>query len=180
MQQEASDNNLNVSNKENIYKGRIINLVRELVKLPNGRKRWLEIIKHSGSVAIVPMISHAKVVLIRQYRHAVGDFIWEIPAGTLEKGETPLACARRETIEEIGFRARHMKKLISIILAPGYCNEVLHLFKATSLKPAEQKLDYDECLETKVVKLTTAIEMIYKGKIMDAKTIIGLFLVRNG
>jgi len=166
--------------KENIYSGRIINLFREIVKLPNGRTRSFEIIRHEGSVAIVPMISPDKVVLIRQYRPAAGGFIWEIPAGTLEKGETPLACARRETIEEIGFRARHMKKLVSFLLAPGYCNEVLHLFKATSLKPAEQKLDLDECLEAKIFKLNTAIEMIYTGKIMDAKTIIGLFLIRYG
>ena len=163
-----------------IYKGKIINLFRELVKLPNGRSRWLEIIRHGGSVAIVPMIARDKVVLIRQYRHAAGGFIWEIPAGTLEKGERPLACARRETIEEIGFRPGNMKKLVSFLLAPGYCNEVLHLFKATSLKPAKQKLDYDECLEAKVFKLNTAIEMIYNGKIMDAKTIIGLLFVAYG
>ena len=166
--------------KQNIYNGRIINLFREFVKLPNGRSRWLEIIKHGGSVAIVPMIRRDKVVLIRQYRHAAGGFIWEIPAGTLEKGERPLACARRETIEEIGFKARYMKKLVSFLLAPGYCNEVLHLFKATSLKPAKQKLDYDECLEVKIFKLNTAIEMIYKGKIIDAKSIIGLLFVAYG
>ena len=166
--------------KETIYNGRIINLFREQVTLPNGRTTWLEIIKHSGSVAIVPMISPDKVVLIRQYRHAAGGFIWEIPAGTFEKGERALTCARRETIEEIGFRAGRMKKLVSFLLAPGYCNEVLHLFKATSLIPAKQKLDHDECLTKKIFKLDTAIEMIYKGKIMDAKTIIGLFLVKYG
>lgn len=171
---------MKVFKRKNIYNGRVINVVRELVKLPNGRKRWLEIVEHSGSVAIVPMISAREVVLIRQYRHAAGGFIWEIPAGTLEKGETPLACARRETIEEIGFRARHMKKLIAIRPTPGFCNEVLHLFKATSLSRATQKLDYDECLKKRVFKLDAALDMIYNGKIMDAKTIIGLFLIKHG
>lgn len=166
--------------KENIYKGRIINLVREFVKLPNGRERWLEIVEHGGSVAVVPMISHDKVILLRQYRHAAGGFIWEIPAGTLEKGETPLACARREIAEETGFKAGNMKKLISIRPTPGYCNEVLHLFRAGSLTPGSQKLDFDECIETKVFKLDNAIRMVKSNRIMDAKTIIGLFFVRYG
>lgn len=164
--------------KENIYTGRIVNLTRELVKLPNGRKRWLEIIEHPGSVAIVPMISNDEVVLIRQYRHAAGGFIWEIPAGTLEKGESPLACAKREIVEEIGFSAKRMKKLISIRPTPGFCNEILHLFKATSLMPAIQKLDYDECLKRRIFKLDTAIKMVCKGLILDAKTIIGLFFIK--
>lgn len=163
--------------KERIYSGRIINLIRELVSLPNGRKRWLEIVEHRGAVAAVPLISPGEVVLIRQYRHAAGGFIWEIPAGTLEKGERPLACARREIREEVGFQAGCLKKLISIRPSPGFCNEILHIFKATSLSPVRQKLDYDECLTKKVVKLTTAIEMIYRGEIIDAKTIIGLLIV---
>jgi ADP-ribose pyrophosphatase len=148
--------------KKNIYTGRIINLSRELVKLPNGRKRWFETVEHPGSVGVVPMLTRDKVVLIRQFRHAAGKFIWEIPAGTREKGEAPISCARREIIEEIGFKARNMKKLISIRPTPGFCNEVLDLFKATSLIPAAQKLEDDECIEKKVFKIDTAINMIYK------------------
>lgn len=166
--------------KEKIYRGRIVNLMRELVRLPNGRDRWLEIVEHPGSVAIVPLITSSEVVLIRQYRHAAGGFIWEIPAGTLEEGEAPIVCARREIEEEIGFRARNMRRMLSIRPTPGFCNEVLHLFKATNLIPAKQKLDYDECIEKKIFKLDTAVEMITSGRIVDAKTIIGLFLVRYG
>lgn len=165
--------------KELIYNGRIINLIREKVFLPNGRKRWLEIVEHPGAVAVVPFISSKEVVLIRQYRRAAGGFIWEIPAGTLEKGESPLACARREIEEEIGFKAGNLKKLIFIRPSPGFCNEILHIFKATSLTRARQKLEFDECLTKKVFKLDTAIEMIYRGKIIDAKTIIGLLMVNK-
>lgn len=160
-----------------IYKGRIVNLLRTLVELPNGRKRWLEIVEHPGAVAVVPMISPGEVVLIRQYRHAAEGFIWEIPAGILEKGETPLSCAKRELIEEIGYSAGKMKKLLSIRTTPGFCDEVLHIFKATSLTPAAQKLDYDECLAKKNFKFDAAIDMIHRGRIVDAKTIIGLLFV---
>jgi ADP-ribose pyrophosphatase len=125
---------------------------------------------------MVPLLDNGKVLLIRQYRHAVGEFLWEIPAGTLEPDEASIECARRELVEETGYEASSFDKLAEILPAPGYTDEHIHIFLATGLKSVKQKLEDDEVLELQPIAFYTALEMITKGEIRDAKTIAGLLL----
>jgi len=160
-----------------LYRGRVFELVREAVTLPNGHHAALEIIRHPGAAAVVALTGEKEVLLLHQYRHAVGGFIWEIPAGTLEKEESPLACAQRELVEEAGFSAQSWQTLTVITPVPGYSTECVHLFLATDLETATQSLDKDEVIEVHRVPWSDALEMARDGRIRDAKTLCGLFLV---
>ena len=160
--------------RKNIYQGRVVNLNLETVRLPNGATVELEIIHHPGAAAIVPMKDEETVLLIRQYRHAVGGYILEIPAGTLRPGEDPGACAARELEEEIGFRPSALEPLAAFFTTPGFTDEVIHIYKATGLMPGKQNLDHDEVLEVVELPLREAIGRIGDGTIRDGKTIVGL------
>ena len=160
----------------NLYNGKIFDVVLEKVTLPNGAIKDREIVRHPGAAAMVPLLDDGRVVLIRQYRHAVGEFLWEIPAGTLEPDEAAIECARRELVEETGYEASSFDKLAEILPAPGYTDEHIHIFLATGLTLADQKLEDDEVLALQPMAFHTALEMITKGKIQDAKTIAGLLL----
>ena len=157
-----------------IYKGRIVNLNLETVTLPNGVTVELEVIHHPGAAAVVPMKDHGTVVLIRQYRHAVGGSIYEIPGGKLHPGEDPRDCAARELEEEIGYRATTLELLTSVFTTPGFTDEVIHIFRGTGLTPCAQSLDHDEVIEVIEIPLEKALAQIREGTIRDAKTIIGL------
>lgn len=160
--------------KNNIYKGKVLTLNLETVTLPNGTSIELEIIRLPGAAAMVPMKDDGTVVLIRQYRHAAGGFIYEIPAGKLHPGEDPRDCALRELEEEVGYRAAKLDLLSSIFTAPGFADEVIHIYLATGLMPGKQQLDHDEVLDVIELPLDKALAMIADGAIRDAKTIIGL------
>lgn len=160
----------------NLYNGKIFDVVLEKVTLPNGAIKDREIVRHPGAAAMVPLLDNGKVLLIRQYRHAVGEFLWEIPAGTLEPDEAAIECARRELVEETGYEASSFDKLAEILPAPGYTDELIHIFLASGLKSVKQKLEDDEVLELQPIAFDTALEMITKGEIRDAKTIAGLLL----
>ncbi|MBM4121334.1 MAG: NUDIX hydrolase [Nitrospira sp.] len=162
---------------KNIFRGRILTLNLETARLPNGTSVELEIIRHPGAAAVVPVKDDGTVVLIRQYRHAAGGFIYEIPAGKLQPNEEPLICAARELEEEIGYRAASLELLTSIFTAPGFADEVIHIYKGTGLVPGNQQLDQDEVLKIVEVPLHEALTMIQDGTIRDAKTVIGLQLV---
>lgn len=157
-----------------VYKGRIVDLRLEDVTLPNGATVTLEMIRHPGAAAVVALDEHSHVTLIHQYRHAAGGFLWEIPAGTLEPGEAPAACALRELREEAGLVAGELTPLGSILTVPGFCDERIHLFLARQLTSAAQQLDHDEVLTVAHVALPRAMAMIRSGEIQDAKTIAGL------
>ena len=157
-----------------IYKGRVVTLNIETVALPNGVTVDLETIRHPGASAVVPLKDDGTVVLIRQFRHAAGGYIYEIPAGKLNPGEDPLSCAARELEEEIGYRASSFALLSSILTAPGFADEVIHVYKATGLIPGRQQLDRDEVLEVIEMSLAEAIRKIEDGTIRDSKTIVGL------
>ncbi|MFO0705374.1 MAG: NUDIX hydrolase [Nitrospira sp.] len=159
---------------KNIYTGRVVTLNVETVQLPNGVTVDLETIRHPGAAAVVPMKDDGTVVLIRQFRHAAGGFIYEIPAGKLNPGEDPLHCAERELEEEIGYRASSLSLLSSIFTAPGFADEVIHVYKATGLIKGRQQLDRDEVLEVVELSLGDAVKKIEEGTIRDAKTIVGL------
>ncbi len=165
-----------------IYRGRVVNLVVDTVTLPNGTTLDLEVVRHPGAVAVVPLGDNGTVVLIRQYRHAAGGYIYEIPAGKLDPGEDPRDCAARELEEEVGRRASSLEPLVTFFTTPGFTDEVIHVFLAAGLTPGTQKLDRDEVLEVIEISLDDAIARIADGTIRDAKTIIGLqtaYLRRN-
>ena len=163
----------------NIYSGKVLILNMETVSLPNGATTDLEIIRHPGASAVVPMKENGTVILIRQFRHAAGGFIYEIPAGKLHKGEDPKVCAARELEEEVGYRVseENLEYLTSIFTAPGFTDEVIHIYKATGLEKGRQQLDQDEVLEILEWPLEKAIAEIRNGTIRDAKSIIGLQMV---
>lgn len=163
-----------------IYKGKVVTLNVDRVELPNGVTVDLEIVRHPGASAMVPMKEDGTVILIRQFRHAAGGFIYEIPAGKLSPGEDPRTCAARELEEEIGYRAETLELLSSIFTAPGFTDEVIHIYKATSLTKTRQNLDGDEVLEVVEMPLQEAIAMIQDGRIRDAKTMVGLQSVLIG
>ncbi len=165
-----------VNSRVTLLHGRVFKLIRENVTLTNGITVDLDIIRHPGASAMVPLSDKSTVILIKQYRHSMGDFIWEIPAGTLGPDETPLECAKRELAEETGFLADEWQKMGEITPVPGYSDERIHIFIAANLKPTEQNLDGDEMLNVHEVKVDNAIEMIHKGIIQDGKTIAGLFM----
>lgn len=162
---------------EQIYSGKVLKLNLDTVALPNGRTTKLEILRHPGASAVVPLKDDGRVVLIRQLRHAVGGFIYEIPAGKLDPQEDPRDCAARELEEEIGYRAGSLELLTSIWTAPGFTDEVIHIFQGTNLQQGKQNLDQDEVLEIVEWSLDEAMAKIQDGTIRDAKTIIGLQLV---
>jgi ADP-ribose pyrophosphatase len=157
-----------------IRKGRVFDVYAENVTLPNGVSLDMEIIRHPGAAAIVPVMADQRVLLIKQFRHAVDGFIWEIPAGTLDAGETPRRCAERELIEETGYSARRLEKLGEITPLPAYSDERIHLYIATGLDRSDQNLDADELLYVHPMALERALEMIAEGQIQDAKTIVAL------
>lgn len=140
---------------------------------PNGRFKR-DTVVHPGAVAILPFDNKGRVIMIRQFRPAVGDWMLEIPAGTLEKGEQPLACAKRELIEEIGFAAKRWKKLGAVYTAPGFCTELIHLYKAWDLKSDFAEKDEDEHIELAVMSMAQVRRAVKSGKIVDAKSLSAL------
>jgi ADP-ribose pyrophosphatase len=158
----------------NIYTGKVVTLNIDTVRLPNGETIELETIRHPGAAAVVPVKDDGTVVLVRQFRHAANGFIYEIPAGKLHPGEDPLHCAARELEEEVGYRASSFELLSSIFTAPGFADEVIHVYKATGLTRGKQQLDRDEVLDVIEMPLVEAVAKIEDGTIRDAKTIAGL------
>jgi ADP-ribose pyrophosphatase len=159
------------------YSGRVVDLSVETIVLPGGRETIREVVRHPGAVAIVPMLSSQEVLLIKQFRYCTGKTLWEIPAGTIEQGETPAVCAERELIEEIGYRASTMKPMGGFYTSPGFCNEFLHLFLASDLEACESSPDRDEMIEVHKMTLDEALRKVEHGDIIDAKTIVGLLTV---
>ena len=166
-----------MSKSKHVFTGKVLTLNIDTVTLPNGFTVDLEIVRHPGAAAVVPLKDNGTVVLIKQLRHAAGGFIYEIPAGKLDRGEDPLHCAARELEEEIGYVAGRLELLTSILTAPGFTDEVIHIYKATGMTAGRQQLDRDEVLEVLEISLEEAIKMIKAGTIRDAKTIVGLRLV---
>ncbi len=158
-----------------IYRGKVVHLTAEDVELPNGHRMELEIVRHPGAAAVAALDDEGRVTLLRQYRHAVGGYLWEVPAGKLDPGEAPLACAERELREEAGLEASSFEPVGSIVTCPGFCDEVIHLFVATGLHGAPQALGADEVIDTvRALPLREALGMIRAGEIRDGKTIAAL------
>ena len=171
---------LNTVKTDYAYEGKILNLRVDEILLPNGLEAHREIVEHNGVVAIVPFVNEGRIVLIKQYRHAIEEEILEIPAGLLEPGEDIYKCAARELTEETGFKAARLEKLAEFYPAPEFSNQLTYIFKATCLKQVGAKLDEDEFLEVITMGLDEAIELIAEGRIRDSKTIIGLLFLKEG
>jgi len=165
-----------VEAEREIHRARIIRLVARDLVLPNGRQTTFTIVEHPGAVAIVPVHSNGDIVLLRQFRPTIGEEIYEIPAGTIEKGEAPLATAKREIIEETGFKAKQWTKIAEFYTAPGFCTEFMHVYVARGLSPATADGDADEILKPVRMTIDAALKLIKSKKIRDAKTIAGLLI----
>ena len=161
------------------YEGRIVRLRLDEILHPDGRKSIHETVEHCGAVCAVPLLSDNRVVLVKQFRRATGEIIYEIPAGRLEKGEKPQECIERELIEEIGYRAGRLELLASYYVSPGFSDETIHIFRATELKEEKQDTEEHEFLEVVILSLPEALKMIKEGKIKDGKTILGLLLIKS-
>lgn len=161
--------------RQEMAKGRVFDYGREEVLLPSGVTTELDIIRHPGAAAIIPY-RDGRFALIRQYRHASGGYLWEIPAGCLEKNEQPLACAHREVKEEAGVAADRMENLGFAFMVPGYSDEVIHFFLATELQDVPMQHDRDEVILATHWFTRSEIEtMIENGEMTDGKTLVGLY-----
>jgi ADP-ribose pyrophosphatase len=159
---------------EVLFTSRLFRVVRRYQPAADGQQHVRDIIEHPGAVVIVPMVAADRVCLIRNYRIAVGQTLWELPAGTLEPGEPPLETAGRELIEETGYRAAKVEKFGELWMSPGILNERMHMFVATGLTAGQLKLEAGEVIEPVVVDWSEALAMIDRGEIRDAKTVAGL------
>ena len=148
------------------------------VKLSNEREVTREVVHHRGAVGIIPFTQN-KIVLVRQYRYPVKKMLFEIPAGTLEKDEEPIVCAKRELSEETGYRANRFKYLGDIFIAPGYCTEKISLYFAEALEKGHQLSEEDEDIKVELFDLKEVIEKIRCGDIIDAKSICGIYLAKQ-
>lgn len=157
-----------------IYDGKVISLRIDKIQLSSGDVFEREVIEHPGAVAMLPFLDDGRLLLIKQYRHPVGEVLLEIPAGTLHKNEDPKDCARRELIEETGYEAGKIEALISCFLAPGYSSEKIHLFHASELRRVGDSPDIDEMIELYPISIEKVQDMIKTGEITDAKTISGI------
>ena len=167
-----------VLRSDELFRGRRIGLRRDHVRMANGRETTREVVFHPGAVAVVPFLPDGRVVLIRQYRHATGEVLLELPAGTRDvPGENPADTAARELVEETGYRAGRLAHLADFYTAPGFCNELMSLFVATDLTPGDRHLMDDEAIGVEPFSLAAARALVVDGAIRDAKTIIGLTLV---
>ncbi len=162
-----------------VYTGRVLNLDVDTVRFPDGSSGELEIIRHPGAAAVVPVVSDPKgpdpvVLMLRQYRYAAGGQVWEIPAGRLDPGEAPEVCARRELREEAGVEAGRLDRLTTIWTTPGFTDEAIHLFWATDLKPVTHAREADEFIEVVPKPVSAVLKEIRDGEIRDAKTVVAI------
>jgi ADP-ribose pyrophosphatase len=157
-----------------VKRGFRVEAVTERVALPNGTQLDLDIVRHPGAAAVVPFVSAREVLLIRQYRHAAGGMILEVPAGKLDPGEAPEACAARELAEEAGQRPGRLVRIGAIWTTPGFCDERIHLFAAFQLEPVPRSPDDDELIEVLRVSLDEALRLVWSGELSDAKSALAL------
>ena len=162
--------------KKHIYTGNIINVEYVTVALPDGRQATRDIITHPGASAVIPINEKGEIYMVRQYRKPIEAVSLEIPAGKLDHGEDPQLCAERELKEETGLSAKNITHLVSVHSTPGFSNEILHLYAATGLNEGESCADEDEFISTEKYTAAQLEDMILKGEITDAKSIIGILL----
>lgn len=164
---------------EVIFPGRAFTIRRDTIRLPNGHETRLDIVEHVGSVVIIPVDNAGSLLFVRQYRHAAGQDMLELPAGTLNKDEAPEVCAHREIREETGMAAGRLEHLGGFFLAPGYSTEYMNVYQATDLRKDPLEPDVDEILSVETISLQKAWELVKEGRIQDAKTLAALLLFKR-
>ena len=173
--------NLKTLRSEKRHAGKVFNLIVDEIEYTSGKRGIREVAEHPGGSVVVPMLDNHTVVLIRQFRYPIKDFLYELPAGKLDPGEDPALCAARELEEETGYMAESLTKLTAIYTTPGFCTERLHIYLATSLRqaPLGQRLEEGENLTVETFALKEAVAMIERGIIVDGKSICGLLLAER-
>jgi ADP-ribose pyrophosphatase len=157
-----------------LYVGRVFEIRRDSVIEPGGVRAMRDVVVHPGSVVVMPVFADGRVLLIRQYRHSVGDFLWELVAGRKEPGETPAGGAHRELLEETGYRAKRLRKMLDVFPAPGFVTERMWIFAAEGLTKGAAQPEDDERIEPRAFTLKHVDTMIRTGKLRDAKSVSGL------
>ena len=167
--------------KRTAFTGRVFRVDRESVRLSHGGIATLDIVRHRGSVILIPQPTPASIVLIRQYRHAIKRWIWELPAGSLEAGERPATGARRECEEEIGLTPGRLRRLAAFYPTPGFCDERMTFYLCTALRPVTRAVahDADEQIEPRTFSIREAWRLVARGGIVDMKTVLGLVLIQR-
>lgn len=165
--------------REQVFDGKVLDVGVERAEMPDGEVVDLEVVRHPGAAAVLPLLDDGRVVLVRQYRHATGGWLLEVPAGKLDPGEAPRDCARRETEEEVGYRPGRLRELGWIWTSPGFTDEKIHLYLADELEEGTQDLEDDEHLEIVRLPLDEAVEKARNGEIVDAKSICCLLRAQS-
>ena len=161
---------------QRLYEGRVLQLDVDEVEEPGGVRGQREVVRQRGSVAALPVHDDGRVTLVRQYRYAVDALVWELPAGRIDPGETPDQGVRRELEEEVGLRPRFLEPLLTFWTTPGFCDEVMFLFRATGLEPVPARPEADEKIEAATFTLEEALDMVKRGEIREGKTLVALLL----
>jgi ADP-ribose pyrophosphatase len=162
-----------------VYDGKVFDVDRDKVRMPNGREVTVDVVRHPKSVVLIPVPEPGRVILIKQYRYAVNAFLWELPAGSVDEGESPEQAAKRECHEEIGQVPGTIVRLGSMYPTPGYCDEEMVFFRLSSLEepPEAAAMDEDEDIEAQTFELPEARDMVRRGVITDMKTVAGLAMI---
>lgn len=168
-----------VLKSEQVYKGKVFTLEKDLITLPDGRTTTRETVVHGGAAAMIPIDEEGRIIYVRQYRHSARAMTLEIPAGTIEKGEDPYDCAMREIQEETSYKCNDMKLLFTMYSAIGFCTEKLYIYLCENLEKGEFHMDDDEFITIERYTPEESVEMIYNGKICDSKTIAAVFAYRD-
>jgi ADP-ribose pyrophosphatase len=172
------DDTARVLQHRRLYAGRVLSLDVDEVSEPGGVTGTREVVRQTGSVAALPVLDDGRIVLVRQYRYAVSNFVWELPAGRRDPSESPEAGARRELEEEVGLRAASLEPISTFWTTPGFCDEVMHLFRATGLESIPARPEADERIEPGTFTLDEAMAMVTRGEIREGKTLVALLLER--
>jgi ADP-ribose diphosphatase len=170
------DDKARVLEHRRLYEGRVLSLDVDEVSEPGGVTGTREVVRQTGSVAALPVLDDGRIVLVRQYRYAVSAFVWELPAGRRDPSESPEAGARRELEEEVGLRAASLEPISTFWTTPGFCDEVMHLFRATGLERIPPRPEADERIEPGTFTLDEAMAMVARGEIREGKTLVALLL----
>jgi ADP-ribose pyrophosphatase len=172
--QKRASNRVRLISSKTVYRGPVFTVTTDHVQEPGGVEARRDVIHHTGSIVVLAIDDtrpEPRILLERQYRHAAGDYLWELPAGRIDPGEMELAAARRELIEETGYRAKKWHRILKFYASPGFVAETMSVFLATGLEQGEAEPETDEVISKRMVPLSTAVNMVLRGTIRDAKTI---------